>query len=226
MLLPPLLLALEAAFLVFFYCVKKKKKQKRNLPQAATDESENQSDDQSDENLALKQKLRGWFITGSAVTFFTLHGSLSNVTFQAFSCMQVDAKGQVYVLSSDASFPCYDSSYYTLIFSQAVPMLLVYVLALPLMAAVYISRKVRRRQSHNLGFLSSGFNDENPDCYWFYVVGLREVKYHAESHFNARLLWQHHFCHYLTYIFVCRWHYPLRPLSLLEYMPSSSSWLP
>lgn len=181
MLLPPLLLALEAAFLASLYCVliTRKNQKRRNSSLAG-----NTDEVTSDENRALRQKLQGWFITGFAVSFFTLQGSLSTVTFQAFSCMQVDAEGKIFALSSDASFPCYDSSYYYLLYTQAVPMLVLYVISLPLIAAVYISRKIQRNQPHNLSFLSNGFNSKKfPDGAWFYIVGLREVQ--NNCFFNA-----------------------------------------
>ena len=55
---------------------------------------------------------------------------------------------------------------------MALPMIIVYVIAIPLLAALYIHKNHHEPEMH-LFFLTSGFNDEKPDYAWFYVVQLK-----------------------------------------------------
>jgi hypothetical protein len=119
-------------------------------------------------------QLKQYFFTGSAVVFFTLHPSFCQVALEALSCTAVDPLETDFRLSSDYAVHCNTPEYRTLVWTLAIPILILYVIGAPLAAIYYL--KANHEKKHFLQFLTSPF----PRCYyWWAMVMFRKLIFSA-----------------------------------------------
>ena len=93
------------------------------------------------------------FLTGFTAAFFTFHSTVTTVAMRAFVCAPVDADDKDLRLASDYSVRCYTGWHQGARFGLALPMVIIYTVITPIIAAVYIHRN-HHRTVHHLIFLT------------------------------------------------------------------------
>jgi len=131
--------------------------------------------------LSSLNSFRHVFFTAICVALFNIYPMLASYTFQAFSCTPVDFDRQDWRLSIDHSIQCYESSTHNkMMFASAVPMLVVYLIGLPLTAAFFL------RKNHSpwnqFHYLTKGVRKNR--YWWFLVVTLRKLAVIAIANFT------------------------------------------
>ena len=72
------------------------------------------------------------YITAFIITFFMIHPSIVQMTFAMFNCKKLGANDDDWYLIEDMNVSCRTSTYFVVLFTVAVPMMIFYVWGLPL----------------------------------------------------------------------------------------------
>ena len=121
------------------------------------------------------QYMRRELAASLVIAFFFIHPTLTKALFSMFSCTEIN-NGE-YWLTIDLAIPCYDSEHYLYLFAVAIPAVVVWVFAVPLLCLLILIRNRRNLDELWLrlqyGFLISGY--ARKWYYWEFVITFRKI---------------------------------------------------
>jgi hypothetical protein len=91
--------------------------------------------------------LKSLYRTGEVVVLFLIHPDLTLQAFGIFACKQIGITEDSYYLLADMSRQCYTSTHYFWILLIAFPMLLLWVIGVPLAAFIIARRRMSREMT-------------------------------------------------------------------------------
>jgi len=136
-------------------------------------------------SLTYKQDYRNWYVTSVVVGMFIVHPSITQQTFEMWSCKDV-GNGD-FRLMSDMQEKCWTSSHFKWLAFVSLPMLVCYVFGIPFMMFKMLQKNKDKLADPatkiKYGFLYFGYEDHW--YYWECVVVARKVGLVAVAVFFA-----------------------------------------
>merc|ERR1711865_920736 len=131
-----------------------------------------------------KKKLNDYTILSLVLMTFLAYPMLTRLTLSTLKCPWVG--GQMWLVA-DLQEPCFQGRHMFHVLALTVPQLIIYVLGLPLVSVIFITRNIKnlhhKRFYTRYGLLYLGYRDER--AWWEGVVAIRKVAIVAISTFGT-----------------------------------------
>ena len=133
-----------------------------------------------------KKKLNDYTILSLVLMTFLAYPMLTRLTLSTLKCPWVG--GQMWLMA-DLQEPCFQGRHMFHVLALTVPQLIVYVIGLPLISVIFITRNIKNLHHKSFytryGLLYLGYRDER--AWWEGVVAIRKVAIVAISTFGTLL---------------------------------------